>query len=178
MAESISHHAPTPKKRNGKTHGPQIDIGIPQSDREQIAHGLARVLADTYTLYLKTHYFHWNVTGELFDTLHEMFEQQYKALFEAVDDIAERIRALGEFAPGTPKEFAELAEVRDAQGIPEAFEMMRQLLEDHETAVRTAREVQDLCDKANDQVDVDLMSGRMRFHEKTAWMLRSMLGGP
>jgi starvation-inducible DNA-binding protein len=155
----------------------QIDIGIPDRQRLAVAEGLSRLLADTYTLYLKTHNFHWNVEGPLFNTLHLMFETQYTELALAVDLIAERIRALGERAPGSYREFAELATVADPQGRPAALEMIGQLARDQETVVRTARQVFALADEAGDQPSADLLTQRMQVHEKTAWMLRAMLAG-
>ncbi|NCA68809.1 MAG: DNA starvation/stationary phase protection protein [Sphingobacteriia bacterium] len=155
----------------------QIDIGIPQAQRQAIADGLNRLLADTYTLYLKTHNFHWNVEGPMFNSLHLMFETQYDELALAVDLIAERIRALGFRAPGSYREFAALARVEDASGEPSASEMIAQLMRDQETVVRTAREVFPLVDEAHDEPTADLLTQRMQIHEKTAWMLRSMLSG-
>lgn len=153
----------------------QIDIGIEQKDREAIADGLAHLLADTYTLYLKTHNFHWNVTGPMFQTLHLMFEQHYNELALAVDLIAERIRALGVAAPGSYRQFAELSSVPEAEGVPEATEMIRHLVTDHETVIRTARRVFRMADDADDQPTADLLTQRMQIHEKTAWMLRSLI---
>jgi len=155
----------------------QIDIGIPDAQRQAIAQGLSRVLADTYTLYLKTHNFHWNVEGQMFNTLHLMFETQYTELALAVDLIAERIRALGFPAPGSYRDFAELSSVEDAAGRPVAMDMIAQLAKDQETVVRTARGVFALADEANDQPTADLLTQRMQVHEKTAWMLRAMLAG-
>ncbi len=155
----------------------QIDIGIPDAQRQAIAQGLSRVLADTYTLYLKTHNFHWNVEGSMFNTLHLMFETQYTELALAVDLIAERIRALGFPAPGSYRDFAELSSVEDAGGRPTAVDMIAQLSKDQETVVRTARGVFALADEANDQPTADLLTQRMQVHEKTAWMLRAMLAG-
>jgi starvation-inducible DNA-binding protein len=140
-----------------------------------IAEGLARVLADSYTLYLKTHNFHWNVTGPMFNTLHTMFEQQYTELATAVDEIAERMRALGEFAPGSYKQYAALTAIDEAEGVPAAEEMISQLVAGHETVVRTARSVFPAAEKAGDEPTADLLTQRMQLHEKTAWMLRSML---
>ncbi|WP_144142333.1 Dps family protein [Paraburkholderia sp. BCC1884] len=154
---------------------PHVNIGISHSDREDIAAGLSRLLADTYTLYLKTHNFHWNVTGPMFITLHLMFEAQYNELSLAVDAIAERVRALGVYAPGSYKAFAKLSSIADADGVPTAGEMIRQLVEGQEAVVRTAREIFPLTDAANDEPTADLLTQRMRTHEKTAWMLRSML---
>lgn len=153
----------------------QIDIGIPEENRKKIAEGLSRLLADSYTLYLKTHNFHWNVTGPMFNTLHTMFEQQYTELATAVDEIAERIRALGEPAPGTYAQFAELTTIREEQGVPSAEDMIRQLVEGQEAVVKTARSLFPLVEEANDEPSADLLTQRMQVHEKTAWMLRSML---
>lgn len=153
----------------------QIDIGIPAKKREDIAAGLSRVLADSYTLYLKTHNFHWNVTGPMFQTLHLMFETQYDELALAVDLIAERIRALGLPAPGSYKQFAELSSIKEENGVPQAKDMIRRLVEGHETVARTAREVFKSAEEANDQPTCDLLTQRMQVHEKTAWMLRSLL---
>jgi starvation-inducible DNA-binding protein len=155
----------------------QIDIGIPDAERRAIAEGISRVLADTYTLYLKTHNFHWNVEGPMFNTLHLMFETQYTELALAVDLIAERIRALGFPAPGSYREFAELSSVEDAAGRPSAMEMIAQLAKDQETVVRTARQVFALAAEARDEPTADLLTQRMQVHEKTAWMLRAMLAG-
>lgn len=152
-----------------------IDIGIDEAERRAIAQGLSRLLADSYTLYLKTHNFHWNVTGPLFNTLHLMFEQQYTELATAVDEIAERIRALGEPAPGSYAQFGDLTRIDEAEGVPEANEMLRQLVRDHEAVVRTAREIFPIVDEARDEPTADLLTQRMQLHEKTAWMLRSML---
>lgn len=151
------------------------NIGIASDDRRAIAHGLSRLLADTYTLYLKTHNFHWNVTGPMFNSLHLMFEQQYTELATAVDLIAERIRALGEPAPGSYRAFAELSSIEEAEGMPDAEEMVRQLVIGAETVVRTAREVFPVAEKASDEPTCDLLTQRMQLHEKTAWMLRSTL---
>ncbi|PMS23317.1 DNA starvation/stationary phase protection protein [Trinickia dabaoshanensis] len=153
----------------------QIDIGISDKDRKKIADGLSRLLADTYTLYLKTHNFHWNVTGPMFNTLHLMFEGQYNELALAVDAIAERIRALGVHAPGSYKDFAKLSSIPEADGVPAAEEMIRQLVQGQEAVARTAREIFAAADAANDQPTADLLTQRLQTHEKTAWMLRSML---
>jgi starvation-inducible DNA-binding protein len=153
----------------------EIDIGIDEKDRKAIAEGLAKLLADTYTLYLKTHNFHWNVTGPMFNTLHLMFEQQYTELALAVDAIAERIRALGHPAPGSYAQYAKLTSIKEEDGQPAAEKMIRQLAKDQETVAKTAREVFPLADGANDQPTADLLTERMQIHEKTAWMLRSML---
>ncbi len=152
-----------------------IDIGIDAGDREAIAKGLSRVLADTYTLYLKTHNFHWNVTGPMFQTLHLMFETHYNELALAVDLVAERIRALGFPAPGTYRQFGALSSIKEEDGVPQAQDMIRLLVAGHETVARTAREVFKSADKASDQPTCDLLTQRMQVHEKTAWMLRSLL---
>jgi starvation-inducible DNA-binding protein len=152
-----------------------IDIGISETDRNEIAGGLSRLLADTYTLYVKTHNFHWNVTGSLFNTLHQMFEQQYTELATAVDEIAERIRALGFPAPGSYAQFSSLTSIQEETGVPSAQEMIKQLAKDQEIVARTAREVFPVADAANDEPTADLLTQRMQVHEKTAWMLRSML---
>ena len=152
-----------------------IDIGISNEDRAQIAQGLSRLLADSYTLYLKTHNFHWNVTGPMFNTLHLMFETQYTELALAVDLIAERIRALGYPAPGSYAEFAKLSSIKDAQGSPKAEDMIRELVAGQEAVVRTARAVFPAVEKASDEPSADLLTQRMQVHEKNAWMLRSLL---
>lgn len=152
-----------------------INIGIPDDQRKHIADGLSRLLADTYTLYLKTHNFHWNVTGPMFNTLHLMFEGQYNELALAVDQIAERIRALGHPAPGSYKAYAGLSSIAEAEGVPEAEEMIKQLAEGQEAVVRTAREVFPTAESASDEPTADLLTQRMQVHEKNAWMLRSML---
>ena len=154
-----------------------IDIGIDEKHRAQIAEGLGRVLADSYTLYLQTHNFHWNVTGPMFNTLHLMFEQQYNELALAVDLIAERIRALGFPAPGTYHDYAKLTSIKEVAGVPTAEEMIRTLVTGQETVVRTARQVFPSVDAANDEPTADLLTQRMQVHEKTAWMLRSLLEG-
>ncbi|MFT3736253.1 MAG: Dps family protein [Rhodocyclaceae bacterium] len=153
----------------------EIDIGIKKTDRAKIADGLSRLLADTYTLYLKTHYFHWNVTGPMFNTLHLMFETQYTELSLAVDLIAERIRALGHFAPGSYSQYAKLSSIKEADGVPKAEEMIKQLVEGQEAVVRTARSIFAAAEKASDEATADLLTQRIQLHEKTAWMLRSML---
>ena len=153
----------------------EINIGIAEQDRQEIAHGLSRLLADSYTLYLKTHNYHWNVKGPLFNTLHQMFEVQYTELAAAVDEIAERIRALGEPAPGSYKAYAALTEIEEEDSVPPAEEMIRQLLKGQETVVRTARSVIGAAEAANDEPTADLLTQRMQVHEKNAWMLRSMV---
>ncbi|HEY7890134.1 MAG TPA: Dps family protein [Steroidobacteraceae bacterium] len=153
-----------------------VDIGISEEDRAAIAKGLSRLMADTYTLYLTTHNFHWNVTGPMFNTLHQMFMEQYTELWNAVDPIAERIRALGHWAPGSYAYFASLASITDApQTPPKAMEMIRILQRDHEIVARTAREVFPLADAAEDQPTAGLLTQRLDIHEKSAWMLRSLL---
>jgi starvation-inducible DNA-binding protein len=153
-----------------------VNIGIGEEDRASIARGLSRLLADTYTLYLTTHNFHWNVTGPMFNTLHQMFMQQYTELWNAVDPIAERIRSLGHWAPGSYGQFAALAAIADAPPIPpKALEMVRILQQGQEAVARTAREVFPLAAKADDQPTADLLTQRLDVHEKAAWMLRSLL---
>ena len=153
----------------------EIDIGIEKKDREDIAEGLKKLLADTYTLYLKTHNFHWNVTGPMFQTLHLMFETQYTELASAVDVIAERIRSLGSPAPGTYKQYAELSSIKEDEGVPKAQDMIRLLVEGQESVVRTARSLYPSAEKALDEATADLLTQRIQLHEKTAWMLRSLL---
>lgn len=152
-----------------------VNIGISEENRKQIAEGLSRLLADTYSLYLKTHNFHWNVTGPMFQTLHLMFETQYTELATAVDLIAERIRALGYPAPGTYGDFAKLSSIPETRGVPKANEMIRLLVEGQEAVARTARSVFPVVDQANDEPTADLLTQRMQLHEKNAWMLRSLL---
>lgn len=153
----------------------KVNIGISDADRKTIAEGLGRLLADSYTLYLKTHNFHWNVTGPMFQTLHLMFETQYTELSTAVDLIAERIRALGHYAPGSYREYAKLTSIAEAEGVPAAKEMIQQLVEAQETVVRTARSIFPAVEKAADEASADLLTQRIQLHEKTAWMLRSLL---
>jgi starvation-inducible DNA-binding protein len=152
-----------------------IDIGIAEDDRQAIAHGLSSLLADTYTLYLKTHNYHWNVTGPMFTTLHLMFEQQYTELALAVDLVAERIRALGVFAPGSYSAFAELSSIEEAKAVPSAEDMIRDLVADNEAVARTARAIFPVVEAAHDEPTADLLTQRLQVHEKTAWMLRSLL---
>jgi starvation-inducible DNA-binding protein len=151
-----------------------IDIGIKEDDRLKIAEGLKRLLADTYTLYLQSHNFHWNVTGPQFRELHLMFEEHYTELATAVDVVAERIRTLGVSAPGTYKSFAELSSIKEVEGIPSANEMVEILTQGHQQVVKTCREVLKTAQKADDESTVALVSDRMRIHEKTAWMLRAL----
>ena len=154
---------------------PPIDIGIPAPQREQIAQGLGRVLADSTVLYAKTHGFHWNVTGPMFNTLHLMFMEQYTELWTALDEIAERIRALGLQAPFGGSIYRELSSIPETQGVPAALEMVRELVQGHEAVARTIRSVFSMADDANDQPTADLLTQRLQIHEKTAWMLRSLL---
>lgn len=158
-----------------KNTASKIDIGISATERAKIAAGLSRLLADSYTLYLMTHNFHWNVTGPMFNTLHLMFMQQYTEQWNALDLIAERIRALGHPAPGTYKEFVKLASIQEVTGVPKATDMIRHLVAAQEATARTARELFPLVDKANDQPSADLLTQRLEVHEKMAWMLRSLL---
>ena len=151
------------------------NLGIEEKDRLKIVEGLSRLLADSYTLYLKTHNFHWNVTGPMFQTLHLMFQTQYTELWNNIDLIAERIRSLDAPAPGTYEEFSKLASIRETTGVPKAQEMIRILLEGHEAVTRTARQVFPAAEKGGDQPTMDLLTQRMEVHEKTAWMLRSLL---
>ncbi|MCP9887646.1 DNA starvation/stationary phase protection protein [Cyanobium sp. ATX 6A2] len=154
---------------------PPIDIGIPEAQRQQIAEGLGRVLADSTVLYAKTHGFHWNVTGPMFNTLHLMFMEQYTELWNALDEIAERIRALGCPAPFGGSTYSGLSSVPETEGIPTALEMVRELVEGHEAVARTIRGVFAVAEDANDQPTADLLTQRLQIHEKTAWMLRSLL---
>ncbi len=153
----------------------KIDIGIMDKDRKDIADGLSRLLSDTYTLYLKTHNFHWNVTGPMFQTLHLMFETHYNELALAVDLVAERIRALGYPAPGTYAEYAALSSIEETSGVPKAETMIELLVKGQESVVRSARSIFPIVEKVNDQPTADLLTQRMKVHEKTAWMLRSLL---
>jgi starvation-inducible DNA-binding protein len=162
-------------KKSSSVAATQINIGIADKDRKKIAEGLSRLLADTYSLYLKTHYFHWNVTGPMFNSLHLMFETQYNELWNAVDPVAERIRALGYPAPGSYSEFAKLSSIPESKGVPEAMDMVRELVAGHEAVTRTARAMFPDVDKAADEPTADLLTQRMDIHEKTAWMLRSLL---
>ncbi len=154
---------------------PAIDIGIDAKDREKVAQALSRLLADTYGLYLKTHNFHWNVEGPMFNSLHQMFMVQYTELWNALDEIAERIRALGFPAPGSYKAFARLSSIEDTDGVPEAMAMVRDLVKGHEAVARTARAAFGPAERAGDESTADLLTQRLQIHEKTAWMLRSIL---
>lgn len=153
----------------------KINIGISAEDREKIVEGLSHLLADSYTLYLMTHNFHWNVTGPQFNTLHTMFMQQYTEQWNALDIIAERIRSLGFPAPGTYKQFMKLTSIEEVQDVPKAEEMIRLLVNAHETVARTARSIFNIVEQANDQPTADILTQRLNVHEKTAWMLRSLL---
>jgi starvation-inducible DNA-binding protein len=165
----------SPKQTSSPNGGPQIDIGIADKHRSAIAGGLSRVLADTYTLYLQTHNFHWNVEGPMFNTLHLMFMEQYTELWNALDAIAERIRSLGYPAPGTYAEFTKLTSIKEAEGVPQAMDMVGLLVKGHEAVARTARAVFPTAEKGGDESTVDLLTQRLQVHEKTAWMLRSLL---
>jgi starvation-inducible DNA-binding protein len=153
----------------------QIDIGIAEGDRKQIAEGLSRLLADSYTLYLMTHGFHWNVTGPMFQTLHVLFMEQYTELWTSLDLIAERIRALGHPAPASGRLYGKLTSISEPEEVPNANGMIRHLLSGHEAAIRTARQAFPAAEKAQDQATMDLLTQRLQVHEKTAWMLRSLL---
>ncbi|MFM2343544.1 MAG: hypothetical protein RLZZ210_152 [Pseudomonadota bacterium] len=155
----------------------QINIGISEQHRLDIASGLSNLLADTYTLYLKTHYFHWNVVGPMFQTLHLMFETQYNELALAVDLIAERIRSLGHTAPGTYSQFSSLSSISETVEVPNAVNMIKLLVEGHESIVRTARSIFPVVESARDEASADLLTQRIQLHEKTSWMLRSLLDG-
>lgn len=166
-----------PTAHPAETSGTAIDIGIGERDRTEIAEGLARLLADTYTLYLKTHNYHWNVTGPMFQSLHLMFETQYTELALAVDQVAERIRTLGVRAPASYREFVALSSITEDDDRPDATEMVRRLVQGQEAVVRTARSVFPVVEAAHDEPTADLLTQRMQTHEKTAWMLRSLLEG-
>ena len=163
------------KKAVVPTDASSIHIGISASDREKVADGLSHLLADTYSLYLQTHNFHWNVEGPMFNTLHLMFETQYNELWQAVDVIAERIRALGFHAPGTYSELTRLTSIEEVDGVPEAMDMVSYLVKGHEAVTRTARTAFRMSDKAGDESSSDMLTQRLQIHEKTAWMLRSLL---
>lgn len=152
-----------------------MDTGISTKDRAAISNGLSRLLADTYVLYLKTHNFHWNVEGPMFQTLHQMFMDQYTEAWNAIDPIAERIRALGHYAPGSYRQFAKLASIKESEGVPKAEKMVRELIGGQEALVRTARAVLPVAERANDQPTLDLLTQRLNIHEKNAWMLRALL---
>lgn len=175
MAASKAKTKTKTRKIAAKTAESSIDIGISERQRKEIANRLAALLADNYTLYLKTHAFHWNITGPMFNSLHVMFETQYNELWQANDEIAERIRALGMYAPGSGAQFAQLSSIKEEPGVPDWEGMVGQLVSGHEAAARTAREAFRVADDADDQPTADLVTQRMQAHEKTAWMLRSLL---
>lgn len=152
-----------------------IEIGISAEDREAVSTALSHLMADTYSLYLQTHNFHWNVEGPMFNTLHLMFEGQYNELWQAVDVIAERIRSLGFHAPGTYRQLTDMTSIEEVDGVPEAMDMVRYLVKGHEAVTRTARTAFQLTDKAGDESSADMLTQRLQIHEKTAWMLRSLL---
>jgi starvation-inducible DNA-binding protein len=153
----------------------EMDTGISAEQRRAIAQGLSKLLADTYVVYLKTHNFHWNVEGPMFQTLHQMFMEQYTETWNAIDLIAERIRSLGEYAPGTYREYSKLTRIKETEGVPKAEQMVQLLIEGQEAIVRTARELLPIADEAGDEPTLDLLTQRMQVHEKNAWMLRSLL---
>ncbi|MCC2680007.1 MAG: hypothetical protein K0R29_2583 [Pseudobdellovibrio sp.] len=153
----------------------KIDIGISDKDRKEVAGGLSKLLADTYTLYLKTHSFHWNVEGPMFQTLHVMFMEQYTEMWNALDVIAERIRALGTYAPGTYAELSALSSVKESKTVPKASKMIEEAVQGHEQVIKTIRGMFESAEKAKDQTTMDVLTQRLDIHEKTAWMLRSLL---
>lgn len=159
-------------KKGSSSH---IDIGIPEKHRKEIADGLSHLLADSYTLYLSTHNFHWNVTGPMFNTLHLMFMDQYTELWNSLDLIAERIRSLGMPAPGTYGQFAKLTSIKEPVGVPKAKDMIKILVEGHEAVAKTARSIFPTAEEGGDEATLDLLTQRLQVHEKTAWMLRSLL---
>lgn len=152
-----------------------VDIGIPEKNRKEVAENLGRLLADSYTLYLKTHNYHWNVTGPMFQTLHNMFEEHYTELAPAVDEIAERIRALGAYAPGSYNAFSKLTSIKEEDSVPSARDMIANLVKGHEAVVKTARSIIPSAEEGGDEATIDLVTQRIQLHEKTAWMLRSLL---
>lgn len=152
-------------------------IGISEKDRKHTAEGLSRLLADSYILYLKTHNYHWNVEGPMFNTLHLMFMEQYTELWNALDLIAERIRSLGFYAPGSYKKYSQLSSIEESDKTLDAMEMVQELLDGHEAVSKTARSIYPTADKGQDEVTLDLLTQRLQVHEKTAWMLRSLLAG-
>lgn len=153
----------------------KMDIGISEINRKAVADGLSKLLADSYTLYLKTHNFHWNVEGPMFQTLHLMFMGQYTEMWNALDLIAERIRALGHYAPGTYSEFISLSSIKESKSVPKANKMIEELIQGHEAVIKTTRAIFDSAEKAKDQTTMDVLTQRLDIHEKTAWMLRSLL---
>lgn len=160
------------KKQNTKS---KSKLGFKNSSHKEIAQGLSTLLADSYMLYIKTHNFHWNVEGPMFNTLHLMFMEQYTEIWNALDLIAERIRAVGEYAPASYKQFSELTSIKESEKVPKATQMIKELLEGHETVIRTARSIFPIAEEQNDEVSCDLLTQRLQIHEKTAWMLRSLL---
>lgn len=166
-----------PNKIQAEFSEQSINIGISEKDRKSVCRGLSKLLADSYLLYLKTQNYHWNVTGKMFQPLHTLFEEQYKELAKSIDEIAERIRALGEFAPGSFSSFTKVTSIKEENGIPTAEEMILNLVQGNEAVVTTAREIISLTDDCEDDVTADLMVERMQVHEKNAWMLRSMVTG-
>ena len=164
-----------PNKIPAEFSEPIINIGINEKDRKQVCRGLSKLLADSYLLYLKTQNYHWNVTGKMFQALHTLFETQYTDLAKAIDEIAERIRALGEFAPGSFSEFSKVTSIKEESSVPTADEMIQNLVQGNEAVVTTAREIIQMTDECEDDVTADLMVERMQVHEKNAWMLRSMI---
>lgn len=173
--KKVSEKKSSEKKANKAPKVTAIDIGISEGSRKKIVEGLSALLADSYTLYLMTHNFHWNVTGPMFNSLHNMFMAQYSEQWAALDVIAERIRALGHPAPGTYKEFVKLASIKEVEGVPSAMDMVRYLVAAQEATARTARRLFPVVDEANDQPTADIITQRLEVHEKTAWMLRSLL---
>lgn len=153
----------------------KMDIGISEINRKEVAGGLSKLLADTYTLYLKTHNFHWNVEGPMFQTLHIMFMGQYTEMWNALDLIAERIRALGHYAPGSYSEFIKLSSIKESKAVPKAAKMIEELIQGHEAVIKTTRSIFNSAEKAKDQTTMDVLTQRLDIHEKTAWMLRSLL---
>lgn len=164
-----------PNKIDAEFSPQNINIGISEKDRKSVCKGLSKLLADSYLLYLKTQNYHWNVTGNMFQPLHTLFEEQYTELAESIDEIAERIRALGEFAPGSFSSFSKVTSIKEENGIPTAEEMIQNLVQGNEAVVTTAREIISLTDDCEDDVTADLLVERMQVHEKNAWMLRSMI---
>ncbi len=180
MAKAASKKTSTAKKTKSAASiapacGLPIDIGLSDQDRQAMALELSKTLADSYTLYLMTHNFHWNVTGPMFSGLHNLFMDQYTEIWQALDDIAERIRALGHYAPGTYAEYAQLSSIKEPESVPDAQEMIAMLMRANEAMARTARAALVCADKIDDQPSADLLTQRLEVHEKNAWMLRSML---
>lgn len=163
------------KNKNSSKGSNKVDLGIANKQRSEIAEGLSKLLADSYMLYMKTHNYHWNVEGPMFNTLHIMFMEQYTELWNALDLIAERIRALGEYAPGSYKQFAKLTSISESDKVPKAEKMISELLEGHHVVIQTARSLYPLAEEGSDEVTLDLLTQRLQVHEKTAWMLRSLL---